>query len=99
VRACPRVARNTRQLTKVHSDGQRCSGTQLFVQVIRACAFYSVHEIAADCGGHATGHWLRVFGPKKDEVTGQWRRLRNEELYDLYSVKYYPDDQIKNRDR
>jgi hypothetical protein len=28
----------------------------------------------------------RVFGPKKDEVTGQWRKLHNEELNDLYSL-------------
>jgi hypothetical protein len=27
----------------------------------------------------------RVFGPKRDEVTGEWRRLHNEELNDLYS--------------
>jgi hypothetical protein len=27
----------------------------------------------------------RIFGPKKDEVTGEWRRLHNEELNDLYS--------------
>jgi hypothetical protein len=27
----------------------------------------------------------RIFGPKKDEVTGRWRRLHNEKLYDLYS--------------
>jgi hypothetical protein len=27
----------------------------------------------------------RIFGPKRDEVTGEWRRLHNEELYDLYS--------------
>ena len=26
----------------------------------------------------------RVFGPKRDEVTGEWRRLHNEELSDLY---------------
>jgi hypothetical protein len=25
----------------------------------------------------------RIFGPKPDEVTGEWRRLLNEELYDL----------------
>ena len=25
-----------------------------------------------------------VFGPKRDEVTGDWRKLRNEELSDLY---------------
>jgi hypothetical protein len=27
----------------------------------------------------------RIFGPKKDEVTGEWRKLLNEELRDLYS--------------
>jgi hypothetical protein len=27
----------------------------------------------------------RIFVPKRDEVTGQWRRLYNEELYDLHS--------------
>ena len=27
----------------------------------------------------------RIFGPTRDEVTGEWRRLHNEELNDLYS--------------
>jgi hypothetical protein len=27
----------------------------------------------------------RIFGPKRDEVTGGWRKLHNEELRDLYS--------------
>jgi hypothetical protein len=27
----------------------------------------------------------RIFGPKRDEVTGDWRKLHNEELHDLYS--------------
>jgi len=27
----------------------------------------------------------RIFGPKWDEVTGEWRKLHNEELNDLYS--------------
>jgi hypothetical protein len=27
----------------------------------------------------------RTFGPKRDKVTGEWRRLHNKELYDLYS--------------
>jgi hypothetical protein len=27
----------------------------------------------------------RIFGPKKDEVAGEWRKLHNEELRDLYS--------------
>jgi len=28
---------------------------------------------------------LRIFGPRRDGVTGEWRRLHNEELNDLYS--------------
>ena len=28
----------------------------------------------------------RVFGPKRDEVTGEWRKLHNDELRDLYSL-------------
>jgi hypothetical protein len=28
----------------------------------------------------------KVFGPKMDEVTGEWRKLHNEELNDLYSL-------------
>jgi hypothetical protein len=27
----------------------------------------------------------RIFGPKRDEVTGDWRKLHNEELHGLYS--------------
>jgi hypothetical protein len=27
----------------------------------------------------------RIFGPKRDEVTGEWRKLHNEGLRDLYS--------------
>jgi hypothetical protein len=43
------------------------------------------------------GTWLRrIFGPKRDEVTGEWRQLHNEELHYLYSS---PDiiRQIKSR--
>ena len=28
----------------------------------------------------------RVFGPKRDEVKGEWRKLHNEELSDMYSL-------------
>jgi hypothetical protein len=27
----------------------------------------------------------RIFGPKRAEVMGEWRKLHNEELHDLYS--------------
>jgi hypothetical protein len=38
----------------------------------------------------------RIFGPKRDEVTGDWRKLHNGELHNLYSS---PDiiRQIKSR--
>jgi hypothetical protein len=29
--------------------------------------------------------WREIFGPKKDEVTEEWRKLHNEERHDLYS--------------
>jgi hypothetical protein len=29
----------------------------------------------------------RIFGPTRDEVTGEWRKLHNEELRDLYSSR------------
>jgi hypothetical protein len=35
----------------------------------------------------------RIFGPKTDEVTGQWRKLHNEELNDMY---YSPNKIEKN---
>jgi hypothetical protein len=28
----------------------------------------------------------KIFGPRRDEITGEWRRLRNGELYDFYST-------------
>jgi hypothetical protein len=38
----------------------------------------------------------RIFGPKRDEVMGEWRKLHNEELHNLYSS---PDiiRQVKSR--
>jgi hypothetical protein len=29
----------------------------------------------------------RIFRPKRDEVTGEWRKLHNKELHDLYSSR------------
>ena len=37
----------------------------------------------------------RIFGPKRDEVTGEWRKLHSEEFTDLLLTKYYLGDQIK----
>jgi hypothetical protein len=35
----------------------------------------------------------RIFGPKRDEVTGDWRKLRNEELHNPVLAKQ--NDQVK----
>jgi len=38
----------------------------------------------------------RMFGPKSDEVTGEWRKLHNEEFNDMYCLPdVFLDDQIK----
>jgi hypothetical protein len=34
---------------------------------------------------HGNRALRRIFGPRRDEVTGEWRKLQNEELSDLYS--------------
>jgi hypothetical protein len=36
----------------------------------------------------------RIFGPKRDEVTGYWRKLHNEELHNFYSL---PNRMMKSR--
>jgi len=36
----------------------------------------------------------RIFGPRRDEVTWEWRRLHNEELNDLYCSQYCAGDKI-----
>ena len=43
--------------------------------------------VADIAGGKETEDMVlrRIFGPKRDEVTGEWKRLHNEELNDLYS--------------
>jgi hypothetical protein len=40
----------------------------------------------------------RIFGPKRDEVKGEWRKLHYEELHNLYSSPYIIR-QIKSRRR
>jgi hypothetical protein len=37
----------------------------------------------------------RVFGRERDEVTGEWRRLHNEELYALCKTKHCAGDKIE----
>jgi hypothetical protein len=40
----------------------------------------------------------RIFALKRDEITGEWRKLHNEELYDLYSTQYCSCDKIENNE-
>ena len=35
---------------------------------------------------YVVANQAKVFGPKRDEETGEWRKLHNEELNDLYSL-------------
>jgi hypothetical protein len=41
----------------------------------------------------------RIFGPKMDEVTGEWRKFHNEELHNLcYSANINYSNQIKHNE-
>jgi hypothetical protein len=40
----------------------------------------------------------RVFGSKKNEVTGEWRKLHNEELNDCTPHQIYSGDQIEKNE-
>jgi hypothetical protein len=37
----------------------------------------------------------RIFGPKRDVVTGEWRKLHNEKLRDLYSSPGIKSNQVE----
>jgi hypothetical protein len=39
---------------------------------------------------------MRIFRPRSNEVTREWRKLHNEELNDLYSSQYFSGDKIEN---
>jgi hypothetical protein len=38
-----------------------------------------------NCGAVARNFIYATFGPKRDKVTGEWRKLHNEELHNMYS--------------
>jgi hypothetical protein len=40
----------------------------------------------------------RMFGPKRDEVTKEWRKIHNEELNDLPLTQYCSDDKIEKNE-
>jgi hypothetical protein len=58
----------------------------LLPYVIRFMAFRSYFEEEHRLRVFENRVLRRIFGPKRDEVTGEWRKLHNEELNDLYST-------------
>jgi hypothetical protein len=49
-------------------------------------------------------HWPRVFenrvrrrisGPKREDVTGDWKKLQYDELHNLYITDYYSGDEVR----
>jgi hypothetical protein len=52
--------------------------------VLYGCETWS-HILKEECRLRVSENMvLRILGPKRDKVTGEWRRLHNKELYDLY---------------
>jgi len=66
-------------LTELLTDGQKktsfCFGCETWSFILREERRKRVFENRVLRG---------IFGPKRDEVTGEWRRLHNKELNDLY---------------
>jgi hypothetical protein len=54
--------------------------------VLHECGTWSL-TLRDECRLRVFGNTVlrRIFGPKRDEVTGEWKRLHNKELYALYS--------------
>jgi hypothetical protein len=52
--------------------------------VLDGCETWSL-TLREECRVFENRVLRRIFGLKRDEVMGEWRKLRNEELHDLYS--------------
>ena len=44
------------------------------------------------------GALRRIFGPKRNELTGEWRKLQKKDLNDLYYSTNYAGDQIEKNE-
>jgi hypothetical protein len=57
-----------------------------FVCFVCGCGTWSL-TLREECRLRVFGNRVlrRIFGPKRDKVTGEWRKLHNEELNDHYS--------------
>jgi hypothetical protein len=60
--------------------------TVILIVVLYGCETLSL-TLREDCRLRVFENTVlrRIFGPKWDEVTGEWRKLHNEKLYILYS--------------
>jgi hypothetical protein len=60
--------------------------TVIFAVVLYGCESWSL-TLRVECRLRVfeNGRLRRIFGPQRDEVTGEWRRLHNKEFYALYS--------------
>jgi hypothetical protein len=55
-------------------------------KIIESCNVIAIYRLYPRLRVFENRVLRRVFGPKKDEVTGAWRKLHNEEFSDLYSL-------------
>jgi hypothetical protein len=60
---------------------------KIYKTIILPVVLYGSLTLREKCRLRAfeNGVLRRIFGPKRDDVTGEWRRLHNEEPHNLYS--------------
>jgi hypothetical protein len=64
----------------------RIHKTTILLVVLNGCETWSLTlRVKHKLGVFENRVLRRIFGPKRDEVTGDWRGLHNEELHNLYS--------------
>jgi hypothetical protein len=52
---------------------------------MRLCCYCMTYSVSHCIVSNSRKWFLRIFGPKRDEVTGEWSKLHSKELHDLYS--------------
>jgi hypothetical protein len=67
------------------SNTKCCDKTVILPVVLYGCETWSLTLREEQRLGVFENRVLRIFGPQRDEVTGGWRKLHNEELHNLYS--------------
>jgi hypothetical protein len=75
-----------RNIIRLINESLRISKTIILPVVLYGCETWSL-TLREEQRLRVFGNRVlrRIFGPKRDEVTGEWRKLHNEELRDLYS--------------